>query len=100
MARKKRNQKPFKRNQKRSQDTASVTAPLTHAPRPLTERELAIVRLIAKGCIDKEIASELGLRPPTIVSNLRVLYAKYGVSRRAALVYRLASELQATGGDP
>lgn len=53
------------------------------APRePLSEKEKAILRLIAKGLSDKEIARELGLSPATIRTYNTTLYAKLGVARR------------------
>jgi DNA-binding CsgD family transcriptional regulator len=52
----------------------------------LTPREREIVRLVAKGLPNKQIAAVLEMSPWTVSSHLRLLFAKYGVASRAALV--------------
>jgi putative nucleotidyltransferase with HDIG domain len=60
-------------------------------PSPLTARQTAVVRLLARGNLYKEIAAELGLSPTTIRSHLHAVYAKLGVADRAQAVL-LAAE--------
>jgi len=55
------------------------------APR-LSARELAILRLIATGAANREIAARLTLSPQTVKNQLSVIYAKLGVSNRAGAV--------------
>ena len=52
----------------------------------LTPREREIVRLVAKGLPNKQIAAVLEMSPWTVSSHLRLLFAKYNVASRAALV--------------
>jgi two-component system nitrate/nitrite response regulator NarL len=52
----------------------------------LSERELDVLGMIADGRSAPEIARELELAPTTVKSHLRSLYAKLGVSDRAAAV--------------
>lgn len=61
--------------------------------RPLTEREIQIVRLIAAGKVNREIASELHLSPHTVKFHISKLMRDLGVSRRAELV-RVALDRQ------
>lgn len=57
----------------------------------LTERELQIATLVALGKVNKQIASELHISEWTVSTHLRRIFAKLGVSSRAAMVYRCAS---------
>lgn len=50
----------------------------------LTERELQVLRLIAKGCTNKTIARELSLSEKTIDRHVSNIFAKTAVSSRAA----------------
>lgn len=52
----------------------------------VTPRQAEILRLIASGLSDKEIASRLGLSPRTIQSHLDRLFLQYGLHKRAAAV--------------
>ena len=53
---------------------------------PLTERELAILRLIAAGLSNREIGARLDLSPETIKWYNKRIYAKLDVSRRTQAV--------------
>ncbi len=75
-------------------DAAEVDAVLAAAgqtrrppavPRPagLTEREVDVLRLIAVGHPNKEVASMLGISPKTVGHHVEHLYAKAGVATRA-----------------
>jgi DNA-binding CsgD family transcriptional regulator len=50
----------------------------------LTPRELAVVRLVAGGQTDQEIASALGLRVPTVNTHVANIRRKLGVASRTA----------------
>lgn len=52
----------------------------------LSERELAILRLIADGHANKQIAWRLGVSTDTIKANLKQLFAKLGVDDRTHAV--------------
>jgi HD-GYP domain-containing protein (c-di-GMP phosphodiesterase class II) len=53
-------------------------------PCGLSEREFEMLRLVAKGCTDKEIARALEISHRTVQHPNRHAFAKIGVSRRAA----------------
>jgi DNA-binding NarL/FixJ family response regulator len=50
----------------------------------LTARELEVLRLIAHGRSTKDVAAELVITPKTADSHIQHIYAKLGVSTRAA----------------
>ena len=50
----------------------------------LTTRELDVIRLLARGLSTKQIAAELVITPKTADSHIQHVYAKIGVSTRAA----------------
>jgi two-component system nitrate/nitrite response regulator NarL len=52
----------------------------------VTERELEILRLTARGESAKEVGVHLGVSPGTVKAHLRHVYEKLGVSDRAAAV--------------
>jgi DNA-binding NarL/FixJ family response regulator len=56
------------------------------AVQPLTLREVEILRLVANGCTNKEIASQVFLSADTVKSHLENVYRKLGVSDRAHAV--------------
>jgi NarL family two-component system response regulator YdfI len=62
----------------------SVFAPQTDST--LTERELEVLQLAAKGERNKEIAYKLGITERTVKAHLQSVYQKYGVDSRAAAV--------------
>ncbi len=53
---------------------------------PLTERELEVIRFVARGERNKEIAARLGITERTIKAHLTSIYNKFGVDSRAAAV--------------
>ncbi len=53
---------------------------------PLTTRELEILRLVASGASNREIARQLTLSPQTIKNQLSFIYGKLGVSNRTEAV--------------
>jgi two-component system response regulator DegU len=64
----------------------------------LTERELEIVRLIAAGKKNKDVAASLAISERTVRTNLTSVFQKLGVRDRIGLVmYALRHGLTATG---
>ena len=60
-------------------------ATLPRLPAGLTERELDVLRLLAAGRRKREIAGDLVISPSTVHTHTVHIYAKCGVSTRAAL---------------
>jgi len=56
------------------------------APQPLTERQVDVLRLLAEGVANKEIAYRLGLSEKTVKSHLTAIFRTLGVSNRAQAV--------------
>ena len=74
---------------------AGHRAPIQH-PRPggLTTREVEVLRLLARGCSNKEIAGLLHVTPKTVSNHVEHVYAKLGVtSRAAATLYAIQHHL-------
>jgi DNA-binding CsgD family transcriptional regulator len=71
---------------------AAVIAAAGHArrrsrrawPADLTDREVEVLRLLAQGCANKEIARRLWISTKTAGHHVQHIYAKIGVSSRAA----------------
>jgi DNA-binding CsgD family transcriptional regulator len=60
----------------------------------LTLREVEIIRLLAAGLTNRQIAERLGLSVRTVDAHLRSIYAKLGVkSRSAATRYAVEHQL-------
>jgi len=57
-------------------------------PEPLSERENDVLRLLARGFANKEIARNLYIGPETVKSHLKSVFTKLGVERRAQAVSR------------
>jgi DNA-binding NarL/FixJ family response regulator len=58
--------------------------PRPQRPAGLTAREVEILRLLARGLLNKQIARRLGIAPKTVGNHVEHIYAKIGVSSRAA----------------
>lgn len=54
----------------------------------LTERQRAVLRLVAQGMSDREISEHTGLSVATIKTHLRAVYARLGARSRTAAVAR------------
>ncbi len=60
----------------------------------LTEKEIAILRLVASGMSNKEIASELAFSEKTIKNQLSILFQKLGIrDRTQAAIYAMTHGL-------
>jgi DNA-binding CsgD family transcriptional regulator len=53
-------------------------------PAGLSDREVEVLRLVAQGCSNREIADRLFVSPRTAEHHVQHVYAKIGVSSRAA----------------
>jgi DNA-binding NarL/FixJ family response regulator len=71
---------------------SGVSADPSTALRQLTMRQMQIVRLLAEGLANKEIANSLGVSDETIAEHLKAIFRKLGVHSRAgaAWVYLVA----------
>ena len=64
-----------------------TAAPLTKSPRypaGLTAREVEILRLVAQGLTDAQVAKQLVISPRTVNWHLTSIYSKLGVTSRSA----------------
>ena len=71
----------------------TVLAPLTY-PDGLTTREVEVLRLVAQGMTDAQVAEHLVISPRTVNTHLTSIYGKIGVSSRSeATHYALEQRL-------
>jgi LuxR family maltose regulon positive regulatory protein len=63
--------------------TAGVTSRLVE---PLSEREMDVLKLLAQGCPDKQIAESLVIARETVHKHLKNIYAKLGVHSRTEAI--------------
>ncbi len=74
--------------------TPTATTPLPTYPDRLTAREVEVLRLVAKGRTDTQVAEELVLSPRTVHTHLSSIYSKLGItSRSAATRYAIEHQL-------
>jgi DNA-binding NarL/FixJ family response regulator len=63
-------------------------------PDPLTDRESDILRMLASGCSNKEIARDLNIGEKTVKTHVSSILSKLGVtSRTQAVIYALRTGL-------
>jgi DNA-binding NarL/FixJ family response regulator len=63
-------------------------------PAGLSEREVEVLRLVARGASNREAAERLGISPKTVGHHVQHVYAKIGVSTRAgAAVFAMEHDL-------
>jgi DNA-binding CsgD family transcriptional regulator len=63
--------------------TPAAAAPASH-PAGLTAREIAVLRLVAQGLTDAQVAEKLVLSPRTVSTHLTSIYGKLQVNSRSA----------------
>ncbi|MCF7550721.1 response regulator transcription factor [Pseudonocardia sp. WMMC193] len=73
-------------------DARLVSAVLGDRPRPLTESDVAILRLVAEGLSNREIGARLHLSPHTVKEYLSRTMRKLGTRTRAETAARAAQE--------
>lgn len=61
----------------------ATNAPPQPRPAGLTEREIQVLRLIARGHSNRQVAAELIISPKTVGAHIEHIYLKAGVSTRA-----------------
>jgi predicted ATPase/DNA-binding CsgD family transcriptional regulator len=64
--------------------SASAVEPVPTYPDGLTAREVEVLRLMAQGLSDAQIAKQLVISPRTVNGHLRSIYSKIGVTSRSA----------------
>ena len=63
--------------------TTTTTAPTLAYPDGLTAREVGVLRLVAKGLTDTQVAEKLVLSPRTVHAHLSSIYSKLGITSRS-----------------
>jgi LuxR family maltose regulon positive regulatory protein len=69
-------------------EAASAMAGPTQLPEPLTEREMEVLRLMAAGLTNREIAERLVVSPETVKKHTANIYGKLGTRNRTETVAR------------
>jgi two-component system, NarL family, response regulator YdfI len=69
-----------------SSSDAKVQSELDPSDQILTPREIEILRMIAEGLVNKEIASKLSISDHTVKFHISSIFAKLGASNRAEAV--------------
>jgi DNA-binding CsgD family transcriptional regulator len=68
--------------------------PSRSATDDLTDREMEVLRLVARGLTDAQVADILVVSPRTVNAHLRTIYSKLGItSRHAATLFALEHQL-------
>ena len=65
-------------------ESASSTASASEYPAGLTAREVEVLKRVAQGGTNAQVARELYLSPRTVNAHLSSVYHKLGVSSRSA----------------
>ena len=75
-----------------SQQLAAHMLRASGPTRSLSARELEVLRLIAQGLANKEIASRLGISQRTVEGHLNNIFDKLGVASRTEAVYQAVQQ--------
>ena len=76
-----------------------LPAPMPHDIEPLTEGEMAVLRLVAQGVDNQDIAEQLNYSIYTVANRLRTIYEKLHVTNRTqAALYALRQGWAALDG--
>ncbi len=74
--------------------TTGHKSPASIYPNDLTEREVEVLRLVARGLSDAQVAEILVVSPRTVNAHLRSIYSKLNItSRHAATLFALEQHL-------
>jgi LuxR family maltose regulon positive regulatory protein len=71
--------------------SGAATSPTAGLADPLSAREAAILKLIAQGLSNKEIARNLTITPETVKTHVKHIFIKLGSEKRAQAVARAQS---------
>jgi DNA-binding NarL/FixJ family response regulator len=75
-------------------EAAGIPAPPLERPEGLTEREVEVLGMLARGLATKQVAHALGISAKTADHHIQHVYAKIGVtSRAAATIYAMEKGL-------
>jgi DNA-binding NarL/FixJ family response regulator len=69
----------------RSARRARQQLPSLSSPNDLTEREMEVLRQVARGLTDAQVAEALIISPRTVNAHLRSIYSKLNITSRHAL---------------
>src|SRR5438128_6348093 len=72
------------KGQKSTPSSTTTVAPPQTYPAGLTAREVEVLRLLADGLMDAQIAEKLILSPRTVHAHISSIYSKLGISSRSA----------------
>jgi len=73
-------------------DRPQVPSPAS--PNELTEREVEVLRLVARGLTDAQVAETLIISPRTVNAHMRSIYSKLNItSRHAATLFAIRQQL-------
>jgi DNA-binding CsgD family transcriptional regulator len=72
------------RGQKPTSSSGTTMSPAPTYPAGLTAREVEVLRLVAGGLTDQQIAEKLVLSPRTVHTHISSLYSKLGITSRSA----------------
>jgi DNA-binding NarL/FixJ family response regulator len=73
---------------------AGRPAPRRERPAGLSEREVEVLRLLARGLTNRQMAAQLGVSAKTVGHHVEHIYAKAGVrSRAAAALFAVENDL-------
>ena len=68
------------------EESIPTLPPQTGVAEPLSERELEVLRLVADGCTNREIAGQLFIALSTVKSHTNSIYGKLGVKNRTQAI--------------
>lgn len=80
-----------RRGRRRHRARVAIAAADSAGLGELTDRELQVLELAARGRTNRAIASTVGVSPRTVAKHLEHIYRKLGVTSRAAAVYATAA---------
>jgi DNA-binding CsgD family transcriptional regulator len=79
---------------------ATARRSTSHWPGELTPREREVLRLVARGRTNREVAHALWISPHTVRTHLENVFEKLGVTSRAAAVARVSGVERHENGNP